>query len=100
MEKQSIADYAKEQVLEVKCPNFMGVDEVPEGMIIFDKMQSGYVCALAANILLNDVKGQLLNIIEGIGMPDRQEKAIKRSVTNVLHETHRHISDSMDLVTK
>jgi len=85
---------------EVKCLGFVGVDEIPEGMIIFDKMQIGYVCALSANILLNDVKGQLLNIVEGIGMPDKQEKAIKRSVTNVLHETVRHIQECMALVEK
>lgn len=81
-----------------KCPNFIGVDDIPKEMIIFDKMQTGYVCALAANLLLNDTKGQLLNIIEGIGLPEKQEKAIKRSVTNVLHETVHHIGECMELV--
>jgi len=85
---------------EVKCPGFVGVDEIPKGMIIFDKMQTGYVCALSANILLNDVKGQLLNVVEGIGLPEKQEVAIKRMVTNVLHETVDHVRDCMALVEK
>lgn len=77
-----------------------GVDEIPAESKIFDNEQVEYVCALSANILLNDVKGQLLNIVEGIGMPERQERAIKRSVTNVLHETVHHISECMELVEK
>lgn len=85
---------------EVMCPDFVGVDEIPKEAIIFDKLQTGYVCALMANVLLNDVKGQLLNIVEGIGLPDKQETAIKRMVTNVLHETVNHVDECMTLVQK
>ena len=85
---------------EAECPNFVGVDEIPKEALMFDKLQTGYVCALMANILLNDVKGQLLNVIEGIGLPDKQETAIKRMVTNVLHETSNHVNECMDLLQK
>jgi hypothetical protein len=85
---------------EVECSGFVGVNEIPKEAIIFDKTQVGYVDALMANILLNDVKGQLLNIIEGIGLLDRQETAIKRMVTNCLHETVHHVQECMALVGK
>jgi hypothetical protein len=85
---------------DVECSGFVGVNEISKEMIIFDKTQTGYVDALMANILLNDVKGQLLNVVEGIGLPEKQEIAIKRMVTNVLHETVRHVQECMDLVEK
>lgn len=85
---------------DVDCPNFVGVDEIPKEALRFDKIQNGYVCALIANILLNDVKGQLLNIVEGCGLKDSQEVAVKRMITNVLHETVDHVSECMDLVQK
>lgn len=75
-----------------------GVEEIPKKYKTFINEQIIYVNALVANILLNDVKGQLLNIVEGIGLPDKQEKAIKRSVTNVLHETVHDIGECMELV--
>lgn len=77
----------------------IGIDEIPEELKIFNTEQTEYVNALTANILLNDTKGKLLNIVEGIGLPDKQEKAIKRSVTNVLHDTVHDIGECMDLVT-
>jgi hypothetical protein len=76
----------------------VGVDEIPDEYKIFNQHHFNYVSVLVANILLNDVKGQLLNIIEGIGLPERQERAIKRSVTNVLHDTVHHFEESMELV--
>lgn len=85
---------------EAECSNFVGVDEIPKEALMFDKLQTGYVGALMANILLNDVKGQLLNIVEGIGLPERQETAIKRMVTNTLHETVNHVQECMELVQK
>jgi len=85
---------------EAQCSNFVGVDEIPKEALMFDKLQTGYIDALMANILLNDVKGQLLNVIEGIGLPDKQEIAIKRMVTNVLHETVHHVRECVELVEK
>lgn len=85
---------------ETGCSNFVGVDEIPKEALMFDKLQTGYVGALMANILLNDVKGQLLNIVEGIGLPEKQETAIKRMVTNTLHETVHHVQECMALVEK
>jgi len=74
------------------------VNEVPAEQKIFNQEQSNYVKALARQVLLNDMKGKLLNIIEGIGLPDRQETAIKRMVTNELHEMAHHLGECMDLV--
>jgi len=85
---------------DVECSGFVGVDEIPKEMLIFDKSQTGYVSALMANILLNYVKGQLLNIVEGCGIRESQEVAVKRMVTNVLHETVHHVQECMELVQK
>lgn len=74
------------------------VDEIPEGSKIFTQDHINYIDALTGQMLLNDLKGQLLNIVEGIGLPDKQEKAIKRMVTNCLHEIHHDIGESLELV--
>lgn len=79
---------------------FEGVDEVPVESKIFDHKQVDYVDALTGQILLNDLKGQLLNIVEGIGLPEKQETAIKRMVNNMLHETHHHITESLELLVR
>lgn len=75
-----------------------GVDEVPDKLKIFTGEHINYVDALNGQIMLNDLKGQLLNIVEGIGLPERQENAIKRQITNSLHDTHRDITDALELV--
>lgn len=75
-----------------------GVREIMPEDKIFGQHHIEYVVALAANILLNEVKGQLLNIVEGIGLPDKQETAVKRMVTNVLHETVNDFGECLELV--
>ena len=99
MEKQSIADYAKEQMLE-NGTIVEAVDEIPEACKIFGEDHIEYVAVLAGQILLQDMKGQLLNVVEGIGLPDRQETAIKRMVTNILHESHHEIRECLELVKR
>lgn len=84
-----------EDGIKVSC---VGVDEIPPEYKIFKEEHVCYVAALAGNILLNDLKGQLLNIVEGIGLPEKQETAIKRMVTNSLHEAHNHIGECLELV--
>lgn len=76
-----------------------GVEEIPEEFKIFTQKHIEYTDALVGNILLNDVKGQILNIIEGIGLSNsKQEIAVKRMITNVLHEGKHHIRECLDLV--
>ena len=74
------------------------VDNIPEESKIFGESHIRYVDALAGELLLNDLKGQLLNIVEGIGLPERQETAVKRMVTSALHETHREIGECLAIV--
>ena len=78
--------------------NYDAVDEIPNEYKTFTNDQIVYVNALVASVLLNDAKGQLLNIVEGIGLADKQEKAIRRLVTNVLHDTVRDIEECLELV--
>lgn len=40
------------------------------------------------NLLFKVTKRKLLNLIEGIGLPDKQEVAVKRMVTDELHQFH------------
>lgn len=75
-----------------------GVGEIPGEIKIFKNDHVDYVDMLMGEILLNDLKGQLLNILEGIGLPERQEKALKRQMVNVLHETRRQIKEDLELV--
>ena len=86
-----IVDLKKETIIEA-------VDIIPGEYKTFNDEQIKYIDALTGQILLNDAKGQLLNIVEGIGLPDKQESAVKRMVTNVLHEMHHEISSSLELV--
>lgn len=86
-----LVDLENEEIIEA-------VDEVPEEFKIFGENQISYVEALAGQILLNDLKGELLNIVEGIGLPEKQETAVKRMVTNALHNAHHGISESLNLV--
>lgn len=72
-----------------------GTNEVPE---IFTKDQFDYLAALTGHTILRDLKGELLNIIEGIGLPEKQERAIKRSVTNALHEWHHRFKEDIEIV--
>lgn len=81
-----------------KFSEVTGVDEIPEEYKIFTNAHIEYVNALVANILLNEGKGTFLNIIESIGLPEKQEKAIKRLVTNGLHEMVDHVAECLDLV--
>lgn len=74
------------------------VKEIPQGAKIFTQEHIEYIDALTGQIMLNDLKGQLLNIIEGIGLQNKQETAIKRMVTNTLHEAHHDIWESLNLV--
>ena len=78
--------------------NIEGVDEVTEEYKIFTNEHILYVNSLIANILLNEGKGTFLNIIESIGLPERQEKAIKRLITNELHEIVNHVGECLELV--
>ncbi len=85
-------------VIELEDGTFVdieGTNEVPE---IFTKDQFIYLVALTGHSLLRDLKGELLNIIEGVGLPERQEKAIKRQITNSLHEWHRRFKEDIELV--
>ena len=77
---------------------YEGVIEIPGTRRIFENEHIEYVDALTGQILLNDLKGQLLNIIEGIGLPEKQERALKRQITNALHEANHDISGSLELV--
>jgi hypothetical protein len=86
-----IVDLKREAVIEA-------VEIVPKEYKIFKKEQIAYVDALTGQILLNDTKGQILNVIEGIGLPERQETAVKRMITNILHDVHNEISNSLELV--
>lgn len=74
------------------------VNEIPEKSKIFTGDHIIYADALTGQLLLNDLKSQLLNVIEGIGLPTKQETAIKRLITNALHETHHEISECLELV--
>ena len=89
--KRIAIDLENEVVLE-------GVDEIPQSVLIFTGDHIDYVDALTGNILFNDFKGRLLNIIEGAGMPERQEVAIKRQITNALHDVHRDINECLEAV--
>jgi hypothetical protein len=75
-----------------------GINEITEGAKIFTPAHIVYVVSLVGQILLQDTKGQLLNIIEGIGLSEKQETAIKRMVTNVLHDARHDIMISLELV--
>jgi hypothetical protein len=75
-----------------------GVTEIPSKSRIFTQDHIDYAVGLASQILLNDLKGQWLNIVEGIGLPDKQEIAIKRLVTGVLYDTRQSYKDSLELV--
>lgn len=89
--KRIAIDLENEVVLE-------GVDEIPQSVLIFTGDHIDYVDALTGNILFKDFKGCLLNIIEGAGMPERQEVAIKRQITNALHDVHRDINECLEVV--
>ena len=89
--KKIVVDLENEMVLE-------GVAEIPQSSMIFTGEHIDYVDALTGNIIHNDLKGCLLNIIEGIGMPEKQETAIKRQIINALHDVHRHIYECIELV--
>lgn len=43
-------------------------------------------------ILLQMLKGRLLNTIESCGMPDKQEEAVKRTVTDQLYQSQNDFS--------
>lgn len=102
MQKKSIVDVAKEKVEENlkngAVIDIEGVDEIPETAKIFAQEHIDYIDALTGQLLLNGLKGQLLNIIEGIGLPVKQETAVKRMVTNCLHDIHHDISEDLELV--
>jgi endogenous inhibitor of DNA gyrase (YacG/DUF329 family) len=74
-----------------------GVDEkdVPS---IFNTEQFNYATELANHMVLNDLKGEILNVIEGIGLRESQERAIKRTVTNMLHQFTRDYKEFLEIV--
>jgi hypothetical protein len=74
------------------------VGDIPAEAKIFDGEHIEYVDGLLGHILLNGVKGELLNIVESIGLPDKQETAIKRMVINILHETRHHAVEELRLL--
>ena len=104
MEKKGIAEIIKEgmefrkKVIKLEDGTFIdldGTNEVPE---IFTAEQLKYLSALTRHQVLCDLKGELLNIIEGCGMPDRQETAVKRMVTGSLHDWHHRFKEDIELV--
>jgi|CZCB01.1.fsa_nt_gi hypothetical protein len=88
-----IVDLEQEVVIQA-------VGEIPKESKIFRNDHARYVDALTGQILLNDLKGRLLNIAEGIGLPERQEIAIKRMITNALHDAHKEINKSLAIVVE
>lgn len=72
-----------------------GTNEVPE---IFTHDQFCYLATLTGHMILRDLKGELMNIIEGCGISERQEAAVKRMVTNVLHAWHHDFKECIELV--
>lgn len=71
-------------------------NDVPK---ILNSKQAEYLNVLTGHLILRDLKGELLNIIEGIGLTDHQETAVKRMITNSLHGWHRRFKDDINLVT-
>lgn len=80
----------------MRTEDIISITEFPEESKIFTQDHIDHVFALTGQILLNDLKGQLLNIVEGAGMPERQETAIKRQITNALHEAQRETEKSLE----
>ncbi len=74
-----------------------GVDEkdVPS---IFNTEQFNYATELVNHMVLNDLKGEILNVTEGIGLRESQERAIKRTITNILHQFTRDYKESLEIV--
>lgn len=46
--------------------------------------QYDFLMSRTGQLMLGDMKRELMNIIEGCGMPERQETAVKRIVTDAL----------------
>lgn len=69
--------------------------EIPS---IFNAEQYMYATALHEYMTLNGLKGEILNVLEGIGLSEKQERAIKRTITNILHQFAWDYRDSLDLV--
>ena len=90
-----IVDLEQEKVIAVNA-----VAEVPRENKIFNPRQVRYMDLLAGQVLLNSLKGQLLNIAESIGLPERREVAIKRMITNALHDAHKEINKSLAIVVE
>ena len=76
------------------------VEEVDERDVpsIFSTEQFLYATELANHIALNDLKGEILNVIEGIGLRESQERAIKRTITNMLHQFTDDYYESLRIV--
>lgn len=66
----------------------------------FNDEQVEYLFAITGRSILRDLKGELLNIIEGIGLSERQETAVKRLITNALHGWHRNFKEDINIVNK
>ena len=74
------------------------VSEIPEGSRIFTGDHINYVDTLTGQIMLNDLKGELLNAVECLNLPEKVERAVKRIITNSLHDTHNHITECLEFV--
>ena len=88
-EKQSYVELEEGSLLE------FGTKNVPE---MFSRDQFEYLAAMTGHSVLRELKGELLNIVEGCGMLERQETAVKRMVTSALHDWHYRFKADVELV--
>lgn len=56
-----------------------------------NKKDADYLCKIIGDSILQEGKGTLLNIVEGCGLPDKQEQAVKRLVVDWLHQHERFL---------
>lgn len=74
------------------------VDEVPEEHKIFNQIHVDYVSALTSH-LLDEYKERLFSIIEGTGLQEKQENAVKEMVIACLYDAQYEIIECLELVT-
>jgi len=75
---------------------FEGVDDVPE---ILTTEQADYVYALAKDIICDSLNAQLRDIVLLLGLPRRQEKALKNLIIAALSDYLHCYRQGIDLVT-
>ena len=99
-ENKTTASGSGANVLKLEGGAYVDLNNTAEPPEMFTEEQAKYLVSLTGHSILCDLKGQLLNIVEGIGLPERQETAVKRMVTNALHDWHRGFKDDIELVLK